>query len=405
MQEPATSGTEPVVLHIRISGRWVPVLSALSVFALLPALTGSTPVQAGSPQHLAAPARLDVEARTLGSAAAETITVSAARLSAAAQLESGAIDFPNIALGLATTPSSPVLSPTSPFVARPGFIMPVRGPLMSLFGPRRHPVLGIMMFHTGIDLGAACATPIRAAADGTVAYAGVTPSWGQRIILQHDAHLKTGYAHMSTMFAKEGDTVKQGQVIGLVGTTGWSTGCHLHFDVILNERYVDPRPYLGLGPASSTSIPYRASPHRVTDGRGTVLYTVEDGDVPIPATTPTATSTTPSGTTTTATQSSTTTTTPATTTTTTPSSTTTTTTTTTAPPTTSSTTTTEATTTTTTTSSSDSGSATADATTTSSSTSTAAAEPTPTATQTTTTTAEAVLATADAVVSETTTAP
>ncbi|HEU5143891.1 MAG TPA: hypothetical protein VFT81_01840, partial [Dermatophilaceae bacterium] len=118
-----------MVLHIRISGRWVPVLSALSVFALLPALTGSAPVQAGAPQRLAAPSRLDMEARNLGAAAAETVTVSAARLSAAAQLASGAISFPNISLALATTQSIPTIptSPISPYVKRPGFIMPVGG--------------------------------------------------------------------------------------------------------------------------------------------------------------------------------------------------------------------------------------------------------------------------------------
>ena len=75
--------------------------------------------------------------------------------------------------------------------------------------------------------------------------------------------------------------LKEGDIIGLVGTTGWSTGCHLHFDVILNERYVDPGPYLGLPSSNAPSIPFQATPPVVRDQRGVPVH-VEDGDVPIP---------------------------------------------------------------------------------------------------------------------------
>jgi murein DD-endopeptidase MepM/ murein hydrolase activator NlpD len=285
MQEPKKQVSEPLVLHIRISGRWMPMLSAISVFALLPALSASAPLEEGAPLALSAKAGRS-QAVDLATAAAMTVNTSAARLTDAVQAGAaggGAIAFPGISLPLAPgTPGATGVVAASPFVRAPGFILPVVGPITSVFGPRQHPVLGVPMFHTGIDLSASCGTPVRAAADGTVAYAGVTPSWGQRVIIAHDTQLKTGYAHLSRLIAKEGQVVRQGDVIGLVGTTGWSTGCHLHFDVILNDRYVDPRPYLGLGPATSVSIPYTAAPHRVTDTRGSVVYTVEDGDVPIP---------------------------------------------------------------------------------------------------------------------------
>ena len=95
-------------------------------------------------------------------------------------------------------------------------------------------------FHTGLDFAAPSGTPIHAAADGTVVYARVSASWGGRTIIQHSPTLKTAYGHQSTFLVTEGQVVKQGQVIGLSGTTGWSTGCHLHFTVNQNGVPVDP---------------------------------------------------------------------------------------------------------------------------------------------------------------------
>ena len=327
MQEPKKSGVEPVVLQIHVSGRWMPFLSAVTVFALLPALSGSAPAEQITPQPLGARPQKqegDLAAAVAARLGSGSTLADATGVGVPLGIGGGAIDFPGIQLALTTAQATAAAAagvglPASPFVKRPGFIWPVIGRVMSEFGPRRHPVLGIPMFHTGIDLSSACGTPIRAAADGTVDYAGVTPSWGNRVILQHDPELKTGYAHMSKLLVRRGDVVRQGQVIGLVGTTGWSTGCHLHFDVIVNDRYVDPRPYLGLPGARSATVPYRAAPHNVLDGRGTVLYTVEDGDVPIssatvPSTSPstsyptTSTTTSPTGSPTTSTSSPTTTT-------------------------------------------------------------------------------------------------
>ena len=114
--------------------------------------------------------------------------------------------------------------------------------LSSGFGMRRHPVLGYNKMHKGVDFAAPRGTPIYAAGDGTVERAGPFSSYGNYIRIRHNASLKTAYAHLKG-FAKgvsTGKRVKQGQVIGYVGTTGRSTGPHLHYEVLKNNKQVNP---------------------------------------------------------------------------------------------------------------------------------------------------------------------
>ena len=118
-----------------------------------------------------------------------------------------------------------------------GFIWPVGGPVTSGFGWR----WGRM--HEGIDIGAACGTPIRAAAGGSVIYAGWMSGYGNISIIDHGGGIATAYAHQSGI-SVGGGSVSQGQVIGSVGNTGYSTGCHLHFEVRVNGSPVDPLGYL-----------------------------------------------------------------------------------------------------------------------------------------------------------------
>jgi murein DD-endopeptidase MepM/ murein hydrolase activator NlpD len=118
-----------------------------------------------------------------------------------------------------------------------GFIWPVSGPITSGFGWR----WGRM--HEGIDIGAACGTPIRAAASGTVVYAGWMDGYGNIIVIDHGGGLATAYGHQSALYVG-GGSVSQGQVIGAVGSTGHSTGCHLHFEVRVNGTPVNPLNYL-----------------------------------------------------------------------------------------------------------------------------------------------------------------
>ncbi|CAN7337140.1 M23 family metallopeptidase [Terrabacter sp. LjRoot27] len=283
-----------------MSGRLVPFATMVLLFALLPFLGGSTPQTPTASVVLAAgsPAAVQDAVAAVGQARQEMSgSVAASPTAALAPVDSafsaaiggGLFMFPAISLAPATAQAI-----AAPIIGRPLFIHPVAGGETSPFGPRIHPLLGRPMFHTGIDLAAACGTPIHAAADGTVIYARVSASWGGRTIIEHSPTLKTAYGHQSKFLVTEGQRVKQGQVIGLSGTTGWSTGCHLHFDVIVNDRYVDPAPYLGFAPSATASVPYAVVPHLVLDQGGRVIRTVEDGDVPIPEATessPTPTST------------------------------------------------------------------------------------------------------------------
>lgn len=121
---------------------------------------------------------------------------------------------------------------------------PINGARMSSgFGKRRHPVLGYTKMHKGVDFAARTGTPIFAAGDGVIEKAGWFSSYGKYVRIRHNSQLKTAYAHMSKIKStlKPGTRVTQGQVIGYVGTTGRSTGPHLHYEVLSNGRQVNPR--------------------------------------------------------------------------------------------------------------------------------------------------------------------
>jgi murein DD-endopeptidase MepM/ murein hydrolase activator NlpD len=116
------------------------------------------------------------------------------------------------------------------------------GRFRSAFGMRRHPILGRHRLHTGVDWSAPRGTPIMAAGNGTVTHAGRRAGYGHHIEIRHANGYVTTYSHM-TGYAKgieAGAKVRQGQVIGYVGSTGLSTGPHLHYEVLVNKRYVDP---------------------------------------------------------------------------------------------------------------------------------------------------------------------
>lgn len=119
---------------------------------------------------------------------------------------------------------------------------PINGArLSSGYGMRRHPVLGYSKMHKGVDFAAPTGTPIYAAGDGVVEYASRFSSYGNYVRIRHNGGLKTAYAHMHRISVKRGARVKQGDVIGTVGTTGRSTGPHLHYEVLVNGKHVNPR--------------------------------------------------------------------------------------------------------------------------------------------------------------------
>jgi len=114
----------------------------------------------------------------------------------------------------------------------------------SSYGWRIDPFNGNRAFHEGLDFTAATGTKIRAAGDGIVIAAVHMPAYGNLVKLNHGAGLETRYAHASKLLVKNGDRVVKGQVIALVGTTGRSTGPHLHYEIRLNGSPLDPRKYL-----------------------------------------------------------------------------------------------------------------------------------------------------------------
>jgi murein DD-endopeptidase MepM/ murein hydrolase activator NlpD len=113
----------------------------------------------------------------------------------------------------------------------------------SPYGYRIHPIFGTERFHAGIDIGASAGDQILAAAGGTVSIATYSSSYGNYVMISHGGGNATLYAHMSSRVVSAGDSVKQGDVIGYVGSTGWSTGPHLHFEIRINNALVNPMDY------------------------------------------------------------------------------------------------------------------------------------------------------------------
>ncbi len=116
--------------------------------------------------------------------------------------------------------------------------------ISSPYGYRIHPIYKTRKFHSGVDLAAPGGTNILAAADGTVKMAGWNGGYGNCVIVDHGGGVSTLYGHARTLLVSKGQKVKRGQVIALVGTTGNSTGNHLHFEVLLNGKTTDPMAYL-----------------------------------------------------------------------------------------------------------------------------------------------------------------
>lgn len=121
-----------------------------------------------------------------------------------------------------------------------GMIWPVAGRITSYFGYRYHPILHFTRFHAGVDFGASWGSPIVAAADGQIVAAGWAGGYGRQVRIAHGGGLVTSYSHMSGIVASPGSYVRAGQVIGYVGSSGLSTGPHLHYEVLRSGVPVNP---------------------------------------------------------------------------------------------------------------------------------------------------------------------
>jgi murein DD-endopeptidase MepM/ murein hydrolase activator NlpD len=139
----------------------------------------------------------------------------------------------------------------------PQFLPATRSSISSGFGYRRDPFTGRGAMHAGLDFKAGYGSPIHAAAGGVVSFVGRKAGYGNCVEITHGNGLLTRYAHMSAFRSRFGQKVSAGNVIGLIGSTGRSTGPHLHFEVRINNRAVNPRPFL------------EAAPHVLEEIRGT----------------------------------------------------------------------------------------------------------------------------------------
>ena len=121
------------------------------------------------------------------------------------------------------------------------FALPVNGPVTSEFEWRINPILGTRELHSGMDIGVPCGTPVHASGNGTVVHAGYTGGYGNSVWVDHGGGIATTYNHMEGYATSVGASVSRGAVIGYVGSTGLSTGCHMHWEVRVGGTPVNPR--------------------------------------------------------------------------------------------------------------------------------------------------------------------
>ena len=141
-------------------------------------------------------------------------------------------------------PAAPVKAAAAAAVAVPVWTLPTSGRVSSVFGPRVAPVAGVNPFHKGTDIAAQLGQPVRAAQSGTVIESGFVGSYGNWVLIDHGNGIQTGYAHSSQNLVGVGQHVAAGATIALVGSTGASTGSHVHFEVRVGGTQVDPQPFM-----------------------------------------------------------------------------------------------------------------------------------------------------------------
>ena len=124
------------------------------------------------------------------------------------------------------------------------FLRPGNGGVTDDYGPRINPVTGEAGFHAGVDLGDPYGAPVYASKTGVVVYSGWISGYGNTIIIDHGSGVQTLYAHNSSLLFGVGDSVNRGQTIAYVGSTGMSTGPHIHWEIRINGQHINPMPYV-----------------------------------------------------------------------------------------------------------------------------------------------------------------
>ena len=223
----------------RVSGGRVLAMMAMFAAGLM-AVSTSTPAMAVESSTEQTQKSLDSGIEL----ASQTVTIDASAVSASIERDSYTVGE----LATAAAEAAPVAE-AEPVVEEPApapsWVLPVTGSITSAYGPRPNkPVAGVGAFHYGIDLAGASGTPIAAAAAGTVTAAGVLGTYGNWVLIDHGNGVQTGYAHNSAILVGVGQTVSAGETIALRGSTGASTGPHLHFEVRVNGEKIDPAPFM-----------------------------------------------------------------------------------------------------------------------------------------------------------------
>ncbi len=161
----------------------------------------------------------------------------------------------------------------------------LRAPLNTLritsgYGWRIHPILNVWKFHTGVDYGAPTGTPVYAIANGTVAFQGCGDAYGLYVCIRHENGLESRYSHLSRILVKAGQNVKQRQTVGLVGSTGRSTGHHLFFEIIANGKRIDPTKVTMIKNPNAVPAPLKERFDTVMNNQAHFLQRAVAGDVP-----------------------------------------------------------------------------------------------------------------------------
>lgn len=243
------AGTSPRRSSLTVSnGARLSVLSVLVVVGI--AVTNSMPAVAVTPTAGTMAGGLDSassQAQTFLAAAAVSDTITRDSFTAEAKPPEPVLVAP-VSVQSAETGegSSEVYSVgTDAGTVAGAWALPVAGRITSPYGPRPdRPVAGVGAYHYGTDLATSCGTPVVAAAAGTVVAATYSGSYGNWILIDHGNGVQTGYAHNQDLLIEEGATVEAGELIALVGSTGASTGCHLHFETQVDGERVNPELFM-----------------------------------------------------------------------------------------------------------------------------------------------------------------
>ncbi|WP_161956853.1 M23 family metallopeptidase [Sphingosinithalassobacter portus] len=157
---------------------------------------------------------------------------------------------------------------------------PVNGHITSSYGMRMHPLLGRRRMHKGIDFGARSGTPIHAVSDGVIIYAGRNGGYGNFVKIRHSGNLASGYGHMSRIAVRNGARVRRGDIIGYVGSTGVSTGPHLHYELYRNGVAVNPNSVSFMSQSRLSGGDLSSFRSNVTRLRAVPVYKAEESEAP-----------------------------------------------------------------------------------------------------------------------------